>query len=327
MFDLADDWVWDFWTIEDGPTHHLFFLHAPRSLGDPDLRHRNASVGHAVSADLRTWTRLADALGPQPTPAFDDLATWTGSCVADPAGGWRMFTSGISRAEDGMVQRFGSASSQDLVHWTRDDLVCEVDPRWYAVRDHRRETHWRDPFVVAADDGWHLYLTAKASAGLWPHAHGNGVVAHLTSPDLTTWTVRPPLGSPTGRFDQLEVISLAEVEGRWVLVFSCLSPEVVGAGAGEGGVWSVAVDGPGSPVDLDAAVLLTSEDLYVGRLARAQDGWRLLAFQNRDASGAFTGGVTDPLDVRWREDGAGLELVGDVPERWRPSGPGTPGLG
>ena len=320
MFDLDEDWVWDFWTIRDGDAHHLFFLHAPRSLGDPDLRHGNAAVGHAVSDDLRTWSRLADALAPQPAPAFDDLATWTGSCVRDPTGGWRMFTSGIARGEGGMAQRFGSASSPDLVRWTRDDLVCEVDPRWYSVHDHRDETHWRDPFVVAGDSGWHLYLTAKASTDLWPGDHGNGVVGHLTSPDLTTWTVRPPLGGPTGRFDQLEVISLAEVDGRWALLFSCLAPEVVGAEQGSGGVWSVAVDGPGSPVDLGAAVLLTSEDLYVGRVVDGPDGPALLAFQNRDAAGAFVGGVIDPVPVRWRADGAGVELDprADVPDRWRP---------
>jgi beta-fructofuranosidase len=311
MLDLTDDWVWDFWTIQDGADHHLFFLHAPRSLGDPDLRHRNAKVGHAVSADLRTWTRLPDALAPQPVPAFDDLATWTGSCVRDPSGGWRMFTSGISRREDGMAQRFGSAYSDDLLTWTRDDLVSEADPTWYAVRDWRDETHWRDPFVIEGPDGWHLYLTAKASRGLWPGDRGNGVVGHLTSPDLRTWTVRPPLGGPSGRFDQLEVISLAEVDGRWALVFSCLAPEVVGAAPGSGGIWSVPVHGPGAAVDLEAAVLMTDEDLYVGRVVPSDEGPVFLAFRNRDPAGEFVGGVIDPVPVRWRADGTGLELVSD----------------
>ena len=146
------------------------------------------------------------------------------------------------------------------------------------------------------------------------------MVAHLTSPDLETWTVRPPLGGPTGRFDQLEVVSLAEVEGRWVLLFSCLSPEVVDAEPGAGGVWSVAVDGPGRPVDLDAAVRLTSEDLYVGRVVDTDEGPRFLAFENRGEDGRFTGGVIDPVAVTWRADGAGLELAADahVPARWRP---------
>lgn len=320
MFDLDEDWVWDFWTIRDGADHHLFFLHAPRALGDPDLRHVNARVGHAVSTDLRSWTRLPDALGPQPAPGFDDLATWTGSCVRGPEGDWWLFTSGLSGRGDARIQRFGSARSADLVSWRRTDLVSEVDPRWYATEDHRGETHWRDPFVIAGEDSWHLYLTAKAAPESWPDPHGNGVVAHLTSPDLVAWSVQPPLGGPTGRFDQLEVISLTEVEGRWALLFSCLSPEVVGAEPGAGGVWSVAVEGPGAPVDLDRAVRLTSEDLYVGRVAETDQGPRFLAFQNRGEDGRFTGGVIDPVPLTWREDGAGLELTpsAEIPARWRP---------
>ena len=43
MLDLDDDWVWDFWVVEDPASepasYHLFFLKAPRSLGDPELRH------------------------------------------------------------------------------------------------------------------------------------------------------------------------------------------------------------------------------------------------------------------------------------------------
>ena len=319
-FDLPDDWVWDFWVVDDpacaDPAYHLFFLKAPRTLGDPDLRHVNASVGHAVSTDLVGWTRVADALGPQPTGAFDDLASWTGSVVRDDDGLWHLFTSGISRAEDGAVQRIGVSTSPDLHHWTRTrDLLLEADPRWYRRRPGQGpDEHWRDPWVVRADDGrWHMYVTAQA-----PGESGHGVVGHATSPDLRAWDVGPPLSSPTGRFDQLEVISLAQVEGRWVLVFSCLGPEMPGAEPGHGGVWTVAVDGPGSPVDVAAAVRLTTEDLYVGKLVALRDGGsRFLAFEHRGEDGLFAGGVIDPCRVRWRADGAGLELV-DGRSRWRP---------
>jgi len=78
-FQLPDSWVWDFWVVDDGEQYHLFFLYASRALGDPELRHHRASIGHAVSADLRSWHRVADALVPSDPPAFDDLATWTGS--------------------------------------------------------------------------------------------------------------------------------------------------------------------------------------------------------------------------------------------------------
>ena len=45
-------WVWDSWYAQDGEETHVFFLKAPRSLGDPDLRHDRAVIGHAVSRDL-----------------------------------------------------------------------------------------------------------------------------------------------------------------------------------------------------------------------------------------------------------------------------------
>ena len=70
VLDLPDHWVWDFWGADDGARRHLFFLKAPRALGDPDLRHRNASVGHAVSDDLQTWSPVADALAPRAVPGL-----------------------------------------------------------------------------------------------------------------------------------------------------------------------------------------------------------------------------------------------------------------
>lgn len=320
MFDLTDEWVWDFWVVDDPArpvaTYHLFFLKAPRSLGDPDLRHWNASVGHALSTDLYRWTRVEDALVPQPVGAFDDLANWTGSLVRDGTGTWLLFTTGVSRAEEGAVQRIGVSTSRDLHRWTRSaDLVLEADQRWYRRRPGQgADEHWRDPWVVRAEDGlWHMYITAQT-----PGESGHGVIGHATSADLRSWEVGPPLSRHTGRFDQLEVISLARVEGRWVLMFSCLGAEMPGVGAGGGGVWTVAVDGPGAAVDVAAAVRLTTEDLYVGKLVPLRDGGvRFLAFENRDEQGHFVGGVIDPLVVVWNRDGTGLELVGGRP-RWRP---------
>lgn len=312
MFDLPDDWVWDFWVADDDTSYHLFFLKAPRSLGDPDLRHRNASVGHAVSVDLTGWTRVADALDPQPAPAFDDVATWTGCVVRADDGTWRMFTTGLSGTEGGQVQRIGVSTSTDLTTWRRDPQpVLEADPRWYATRDEGAdETHWRDPWVCRDEAGtWHLYATARAVGT------ASAVVAHAVSEDLRAWTVRPPLSAPSRRFAWAEVISLHRLEGRWVLLFSCLAEHMPHDPPGAGGVWAVPVEGPGGRVDLDAAVRITGEDLYVGKLVTLRDGSsRFLAFRNRNAVGQFLGGVTDPLRVEWAPGGSGVRLV-DVRDR------------
>ena len=86
MLRLPDSWIWDFWFADDGRAYHVFFLKAPRSLGDPELRHVNVAIGHATSEDLTGWTVAADALAPAASPAFDDVATWTGSVVRGPDG-------------------------------------------------------------------------------------------------------------------------------------------------------------------------------------------------------------------------------------------------
>ncbi len=119
-FELPDSWVWDFWVVDDGEQYHLFFLFASRALQDPDLRHHRASIGHAVSADLRSWRRVADALVRSDPPEFDDLATWTGSVVRHRDGRWLMFYTGASLNKDGAnVQSIGCASSLDLMTWVK----------------------------------------------------------------------------------------------------------------------------------------------------------------------------------------------------------------
>ena len=105
MFRLPEAWVWDFWLVDDGQKYHLFFLYASRALKDPQARHHRASVGHAVSDDLRDWRRVEDALVRSDAPAFDDLATWTGSVVRHPDGTWFMFYTGAKRTGGGRTSK------------------------------------------------------------------------------------------------------------------------------------------------------------------------------------------------------------------------------
>jgi beta-fructofuranosidase len=90
-FSKDGHWVWDFWVADDGALFHLFYLHAPASLGDPDLRHRNARIGHATSTDLTDWTDHGTVLEPGAAGDLDASATWTGSVVRADDGSWRMF--------------------------------------------------------------------------------------------------------------------------------------------------------------------------------------------------------------------------------------------
>lgn len=301
---LATDWIWDFWLVDTLSEYHLFFLKAPR-VGDPDQRHWNTSVGHAVSADLSQWQVLVDALVPSVDPAFDDLATWTGSVVRGDEGTWYLFYTGLSRLDGGQVQRVGLATSADLMTWTKHGANVQVsaDPRWYHTFDGSGEGQveaWRDPWLVRDPDGdgWHMLVTAAARDG---KVGARGVLGHTWSPDLLTWTVLPPLSRADSGFGQLEVPQLSLVDGDPVLLFSCLGPQLSPARreAGEpGGVWVLRPDSMLGPYDVSEATRLTDESLYVGKLVQRRDGqWVLLAFVNHDADGAFVGSISDPLPV------------------------------
>jgi len=195
MFSLPDSWVWDFWLADDGERHHLFFLYASRALKDPEARHYRASIGHAVSTDLTDWTRVEDALVRSDAPAFDDLATWTGSIVRGDDGLWRMFYTGSTLAPDGLknIQSIGVATSEDLYGWTKSaaNPILTADPRWYeTLSPDWHDEAFRDPWVFRdpTGEGWHMLITARAKTG---DPFSRGVVGHATSTDLDRWVLQP----------------------------------------------------------------------------------------------------------------------------------------
>ena len=314
MLRLAGAWIWDCWLADDGRSYHLYFLKAP-NVGHPEERHRNASIGHATSPDLADWTVVSDAVGPSDGPAFDDVATWTGSVVRGRDGTWFMFYTGVG-AQDGVLrQRIGLATSADLYHWSKHpgSPVLEGDPRWYGRLPNALspDEAWRDPWVFADPDGdgWHMLLTARAREG---PADQRGVIGHARSHDLVRWQAQAPLSRPGEGFSHLEVPQVELVEGRPVLVFSCLTAELGGerreAGTG-GGIWCLPGKSLLGPFNLTQAVRITDESLYSGRLIRDHAGrWVMLAFRNRGRNGRFIGELADPVPVRWANDGSSLEL-------------------
>jgi hypothetical protein len=317
MFALPDSWVWDFWFADDGERYHLFFLYASKALRDPDARHYRASIGHAISADLTNWTRIEDALVRADAPAFDDLATWTGSVVRHPDGTWFLFYTGSTSAPQGRnVQRIGCATSQDLVTWQRvpENPLLAADARWYETLDAGvwHDEAFRDPWVFADPDGdgWHMLITARAASG---EPFERGVVGHAVSADLRHWEPRPPLTVPEPRgFGQLEVTQVEIVDGRPVLLFSCLAEHASAdrrATGTTGGIWAAPAGGLLGPFDIGAAEPVTDDRFYSGRLIRrrSDDQWVLVAFHNRGEQG-FVGAISDPMPVAW--DGKRLSILG-----------------
>ena len=311
---LKDKWVWDFWLVQDGGEHHIFYLQAPRTLQQPALRHHHASIGHAVSHDFRTWRVLPDALQPGPAGSWDDLATWTGSAV-EHDGRWYMLYTGISRSEQGLIQRIGLAVSDDLVSWSKHpgNPLIEADPRWYDLLDRSRwrDQSWRDPWLFRhADDGsLHCLITARSPLGA---PDGAGVVGHARSLDLVEWEVLPPVTSP-GDFAQVEAPQLVRLNGRYAILVSCQAKdhsreriERLGT-RGETGTFVFAskdifgpYESPGGPIAAPGGPLGT---LYAGKLLERQAGtWQFMAFRG-DGDRDFLGELTDPLPVTYEADG------------------------
>jgi beta-fructofuranosidase len=299
---LEDKWIWDSWFVQDGETTHVFFLQAPRSLADPDLRHRNATFGHAVSTDLTLWTLLPDPLSRSVPGSWDDLATWTGSIIrADDT--WHLLYTGVSTRDAGLIQRIGLATSRDLVHWERfgNQPVMEADPTWYELldRDAWDGQAWRDPWVIAdpAGNGYHALVTARMRSGP-PDARG--VIGHAVSADLRRWTVLPPFPSPAG-FGQLEVPQVVEVGASTLLVFctaghhlSAARRHALGDEPGTG-TYICRVQGMLGPFDIpESTPLVAYTDLYAGKLVRRGDDWFLMGFIDT-IGGEFVGELSDPI--------------------------------
>lgn len=308
---LSEHWIWDFWFAQDGDQVHVFFLHAPRALGDPELRHHNARIGHAVSQDLINWEVL-----PAPLPAgepgeFDDLATWTGSVFASE-GRWYLFYTGISASEQGAVQRIGLATSEDLTHWHKHGPVLEADPRWYEKLGPGAEKEaWRDPWV-SYDEQTRLFrmlVTARANHG---PADGRGVIGHATSSDLQTWQAGPPLSEP-GEFSQLEVPQLVHIGGSWRILF-CAHMDDHSARrrarpgvTPEGGTHYLVSDRPFGHYTLDRDDFLVGSpraEYYAGRLLSHHERWYFFAWRQFDGRGQFAGELSDPMPIVVHADGS-----------------------
>ena len=294
-------WVWDSWYVEHAGAFHAFYLKAPTSLGDPELRHANARVGHSVSPDLIAWTTLPDALGPGADGEFDDLAIWTGSIVRHDDV-WHLFYTGVEKRTRTKIQRIGHATSLDLMTWNRVAAtpVVSADDRWYstAAAPPAFDESWRDPWVWRSEeDGlWHMLVTARE-----PEADGSahGSVGHCVSPDLLAWEVLAPLSSRSG-FSQIEVMQVCEVEGRHVLVFCATASDVIAEGVHAlTGTYTAPADGALGPFHFDRAEPIRAPGVYAGRILRNREGAPvLLGFVDSDSTGAFAGVICDPIPLR-----------------------------
>jgi beta-fructofuranosidase len=310
-------WIWDSWYAHDGEKWHGYFLQADRSLGDPELRHFNVSQGHATSTDLVNWTHLGTMLRPSDAPAWDDYTTWTGSVLRDDAGLWHLFYTGSTRAEDGLYQRIGHATSTDGHSWKRvgDGLCLDmIGPDADTYEKDHAIGHWhdramRDPWVMRDPDGdgWLMYFTARAP-GI-PEPNAGGAIGFATSPDLNTWTLRPPVF--TGGMGQLEVPQVFRQGDRWYCLF-CTSAfhwsdqyRRTNTEHPVTGTHYLMADHPRGPWRMAPGPFLDGADpcrRYASRILETPEGMVILGFAHGPA-GQFGGYVMDPEPVSIGPDG------------------------
>jgi beta-fructofuranosidase len=138
------------------------------------------------------------------------------------------------------------------------------------------------------------------------------VLGYARSADLLRWDLAPPVTEPAG-FTHLEVPQVREVDGRWLLVFTCHPDEQTRQRRrrfGDYATWVVAGDGPTGPWDVARAKPFREEPLlFAAPLVRARDGgWAFVGFRNGEARGVFSFEIVDPIRVRLDADGDGLTL-------------------
>ena len=192
---------------------HLFHLVLPN----------HAYIAHAVSDDGLHWTRVRNALFLGEPGEFDDDMLWTMHVSPDPdrPGGWRMFYTGLSRAERGRVQRVGLALSDDLVEWRRSPggayPLAASGPHYESGLDEGR--HWvsfRDPFFCRVNGERWLLAAGRVSNG---PVIRRGCVAALREVERDRFEAMPPLHWPR-LYDDVEVPNLFQLGGTWYLLGS-----------------------------------------------------------------------------------------------------------
>ncbi|WP_422040152.1 hypothetical protein [Roseibium sp.] len=306
---LDDKWVWDSWYVREGNLWHCFFLQAPKSIGDPDLRHWHVSYGHAVSRDLKSWTQLGTCFAPSAGPAWDDNTTWTGSVVRGDDGIWHLFYTGTSKADDGKHQKLGHAVSNDLHMWQRvgSGLILDRDERYEEYSPGRwHDRAFRDPWVLRDPEGsgWLMYFTARS-----PDAANTleaGAIGLATSPDLYDWTLEDPVF--TGGFGELEVPQVFEVSGRWYCLFCTAarfwSPQAEKlVGPPMTGSHYLIGDNPRGPWQIAPGPMLDGGNRYAARILNTSGSLKLMGFLMDDAeTGAFRGIIDDPAEVHVTSD-------------------------
>jgi len=206
--------VWDFCLVRVDSLYHIFYIAVPESAHGGHCY----ALGNATSPDLAHW-----AIQPWAVPAgpdwWDADNVWAPDVVRDEARGrWTMYYTGVDSLK---VQRLCAAHSPDLATWTKDPAnpLFAPDSLVYYWSPTADWSSFRDPFVFFRDGVWNLLSTAGLRVGDYPGTK-NGIIHHLTSPDLGAWTDHGPFFRHDGLLSWHDMESAQYIErGGWHHLF------------------------------------------------------------------------------------------------------------
>lgn len=296
---LADKWVWDFWFAQDGADYHLFYLQASRDLLDPEQRHWNVSIGHSVSQDLFYWKQLPDALKPGIVGKREEITTWTGSIIRHEEL-WYLFYTCSYKHEEGKIQRISLATSTDLINWQKhpQNPLISANHKYYEKFEQNtwHDEAWRDPWVFkdSKTGEFHAYITGRLKEG---NPLSRGVIAHAISKNLIDWDVVEPVSCPN-MFGTMECSQLAEVQGRYYLLFSVQPGEYVGHKLA--GIFYMVSDNPYGPFSEPKQLCVDPiGQLYSGKLLLGPDNnWYLTTWRKLTLDHEFMGDICEPFPLK-----------------------------
>lgn len=197
----------------------LYFGGEMAGVGDPNPFYENGTYSvfylqnqgrhpwfMSQTSDLRTWSAPVEAVpvGDAGTP---DYWTGSGSVIADPAGGYRLYYTGHD-PEGRPKEVTMEARAQTLVGpWAK-----VADTTFAGLPDYD-ELDFRDPFVFRNEEPnlWWMLVTTRHE--------GRAAIGLYTSPYLDRWTAADPLYSEDSPLN-LEVPDLFTEGDDWFLLYS-----------------------------------------------------------------------------------------------------------
>lgn len=298
--------------------YHLFHLVLPN----------HDFIAHAVSTNGINWRRVSNALFIGDPGSWDDLMLWTMHVSPDPhrPGRWRMFYTGLSRREQGRLQRIGVATSDDLFHWTKvpvdwHDTRGPHDPEPILAARQTSRRQQPDEHHAATDsasdyplepapqfyersieegrrwisfrdpfyyhDGAEGWLLAAGRTNQGPVIRRGCIsVMKETSPDQ--FEALPPLYAPQ-MYDDIEVPNLIKLDDEYYLIGSIREDAKIR-------YWHT--DEIGKPWLSYHDNVLMAKGNYAGRVSRDDKGWLLWNFFVMDAGGDRTASNVMPPPKR-----------------------------